>query len=378
MTSASARVTAARSDATGAPPSSSGVKWGSVAELVPDLDVLGCRGGERAYQGGVRRRLLEASGDGDDVHGSVNTRGRRAFRGRDDERRRAPRRGDAGRVVAGAGPDVAGRAACSRRRVRWRRCSRCGRRSTTPSPGSRPATAVATAAEVTRLASTYDDAGVDAWAYWVPSPSSTSTPPDAGGGGRADPRPDDAGDAHRPASTTSRRRDGVRVTSLTSAAVAGDEPVAVGGARDPASAVGTRRLGHGARRRSRSPGLWTCVHDGDCGVYAVGTAPEWRRRGVARALVEHALADARRRGASTASLQSTPMAVSLYRSLGFEAVGRYEEWVCGEPDEGESSGLVEPHLIEQRDAVDLEPLGIAGLGCEHVALDDSMRKPRRW
>ncbi len=129
---------------------------------------------------------------------------------------------------------------------------------------------------------------------------------------------------------------GVRTTSLMAAAVAGDEPVAVG-ALDPPE------LGSGmvawvmVRDDVAIAGLWTCLHDGDCGVYAVGTAPGWRRRGVARALVEHALADARQRGASTASLQSTPMAVSLYRSLGFEAVGRYEEWVCGEPDDGESS-----------------------------------------
>jgi ribosomal protein S18 acetylase RimI-like enzyme len=69
------------------------------------------------------------------------------------------------------------------------------------------------------------------------------------------------------------------------------------------------------------------VYGDDCGIYAVGTAPEWRRRGIARTLVQHALADSHRRGARTASLQSTPMAVTLYESLGFEAVGRYEEWV---------------------------------------------------
>ena len=74
-------------------------------------------------------------------------------------------------------------------------------------------------------------------------------------------------------------------------------------------------------------GLWACVHDGDCGIYAMGTAPQWRRQGLARSLIAHALAVAREDGARTASLQSTPMAVSLYRSLGFEAVGRYEEWV---------------------------------------------------
>lgn len=57
------------------------------------------------------------------------------------------------------------------------------------------------------------------------------------------------------------------------------------------------------------------------------TVPQWRRRGFARALVEHVLADARAVGARTATLQSTPMGRLLYESLGFTAVGRYEEWV---------------------------------------------------
>lgn len=66
----------------------------------------------------------------------------------------------------------------------------------------------------------------------------------------------------------------------------------------------------------------------DCGIYAVGTQPHWRRRGLARALVEHVLADARDAGMRTATLQSTPMGLPLYEALGFRAVGRYEEWLA--------------------------------------------------
>jgi len=62
-------------------------------------------------------------------------------------------------------------------------------------------------------------------------------------------------------------------------------------------------------------------------VYAVGTVPDRRRRGLARALMEHVLADAWERGARSATLQSTEMARPLYAGLGFVAVGRYEEWV---------------------------------------------------
>jgi hypothetical protein len=41
----------------------------------------------------------------------------------------------------------------------------------------------------------------------------------------------------------------------------------------------------------------------------------------------HVLADACHHGARTASLQSTRMGQPLYESLGFAAVGRYEEWI---------------------------------------------------
>jgi GNAT superfamily N-acetyltransferase len=74
-------------------------------------------------------------------------------------------------------------------------------------------------------------------------------------------------------------------------------------------------------------GAWSFLRGGDCGIYAVGTVPEWRRRGLARALMEHVLADAQHRGARTATLQSTRMGLPLYNSLGFEPAGRYEEWI---------------------------------------------------
>jgi ribosomal protein S18 acetylase RimI-like enzyme len=74
-------------------------------------------------------------------------------------------------------------------------------------------------------------------------------------------------------------------------------------------------------------GAYRYLHGSDCGIYAVGTVPDYRRRGIAGRLVEHIIGDGARRGARTASLQSVPTAQRLYESLGFEAVGRYEEWV---------------------------------------------------
>lgn len=53
------------------------------------------------------------------------------------------------------------------------------------------------------------------------------------------------------------------------------------------------------------------------GVYGVAVVDEARGRGVASALMWRALADARERGATRAVLHSSPMAVSLYRRMGF-------------------------------------------------------------
>jgi GNAT superfamily N-acetyltransferase len=74
----------------------------------------------------------------------------------------------------------------------------------------------------------------------------------------------------------------------------------------------------------------TCVvsfeRAGDCGIYSVETAERFRRRGLATALVRHALRRGRERGCTSASLQSTPMAESMYASIGFRPLGRYVEW----------------------------------------------------
>jgi ribosomal protein S18 acetylase RimI-like enzyme len=80
-------------------------------------------------------------------------------------------------------------------------------------------------------------------------------------------------------------------------------------------------------------GAWSILHDGDCGIYTVGTLPQWRRRGLATALTQHILTDAYQRGARTATLQSTRMGQPLYETLGFEAVGRYEEWMLRTRDD---------------------------------------------
>lgn len=64
------------------------------------------------------------------------------------------------------------------------------------------------------------------------------------------------------------------------------------------------------------------THDsgGVVGLYGMATTPRARGMGLGRLLALTALADARSRGMALAVLHSTPMAVSLYRSIGFRDV----------------------------------------------------------
>jgi GNAT superfamily N-acetyltransferase len=68
-------------------------------------------------------------------------------------------------------------------------------------------------------------------------------------------------------------------------------------------------------------------HCGDCGIYNMSTLEHARRRGLGSALTARHVHDAARRGCSTASLQSTPMAERVYASVGFRDLGRFLEYV---------------------------------------------------
>ncbi len=184
----------------------------------------------------------------------------------------------------------------------------------------------AAAATASQLASSYTEAGVDAWAFWVPTCRTDLDAPD-------DVR--EVGGLERDTTTLVmratlqtglRRHDGVVRASIAAATrAAGDEPVPISDLGEPGGAPGPTgwvMIHDGVA----VAGAWSILYERDCGIYTVGTLPQWRRRGLARALMEHVLADAQRRGARTATLQSTRMGVPLYESLGFEPVGRYEEW----------------------------------------------------
>ena len=68
-------------------------------------------------------------------------------------------------------------------------------------------------------------------------------------------------------------------------------------------------------------------HDGDCGIFNVTTREHARRQGLGTALTTWLMHQARSRGCSTASLQSTSAGERLYTAIGYRDLGRYLEHV---------------------------------------------------
>lgn len=178
------------------------------------------------------------------------------------------------------------------------------------------------------VADMYAAAGVATWALWVPSRApSFDAPTDHLGAIGSLTRDVTTLAMHLTIPAGLRKDDRVhRVSSAALLRLTADETVPADelGEHNPGASVAGWAL---VERGQAVASAYTHHHAGDVGIYAVGTLPGWRRRGLARRLVEHALAAAYDAGVRTASLQSTPMGRSVYEALGFRAVGRYEEWL---------------------------------------------------
>jgi GNAT superfamily N-acetyltransferase len=71
-------------------------------------------------------------------------------------------------------------------------------------------------------------------------------------------------------------------------------------------------------------GTSIAIRTGDCsGVYAVGTHPDARRRGVGTAATWTAVAVGQAWGCKAIVLQSSEMGLPLYKAMGFRTVARY-------------------------------------------------------
>jgi ribosomal protein S18 acetylase RimI-like enzyme len=66
--------------------------------------------------------------------------------------------------------------------------------------------------------------------------------------------------------------------------------------------------------------------DDDCYFWFVATTPDARGAGLASELMRHALREARERGCTTTTLESTAAAEAMYTHLGYTPLGRYETW----------------------------------------------------
>ena len=69
------------------------------------------------------------------------------------------------------------------------------------------------------------------------------------------------------------------------------------------------------------------LDDDVVGFFHVATLPRFRRRGIAAAMMTHALLDARLQGARIAALTASPMAETLYQHLGFAHCCTFELWM---------------------------------------------------
>jgi ribosomal protein S18 acetylase RimI-like enzyme len=91
------------------------------------------------------------------------------------------------------------------------------------------------------------------------------------------------------------------------------------------------------------------VHEQSAGIYWVKVLPPQRRCGLGTALCADVLRQAAARGYTEVVLQSTPMAVSLYRNLGFLECCRIGVHVWTPPD-GASSHVSTTNVVAPRNS----------------------------
>src|SRR3954452_1558116 len=157
-------------------------------------------------------------------------------------------------------------------------------------------TAGSAAAELTPL---YEAVDVRTWALWLPTPLSDLDAPGGVSGVEGLTRDTTTLVMTRTLEPSLGSHLPVARTSIQTATRATDEPVPKSELSEPDDVPGL--AGWALLLDGAAAGGWSCLHGTDCGHYAVGTVPGWRRRGLAAALVRHVLADAWSRGARTAS-----------------------------------------------------------------------------
>lgn len=188
----------------------------------------------------------------------------------------------------------------------------------------------ALAAEVDALEQAYDSHGVRAWAVWVPDDDRDSARLLGARGHALDAAPR--------AMAMALEDLGPELPTPKGVAAGPIEPRACAALNDRAYGLGddgfraglsgeTAIRWHGAFEEEVAIGCAGAIAVGDdCCITGVATLPEHRGRGIASWLLSHALAEARREGLTSASLQATKAGAPLYERIGFRDLGFIEMW----------------------------------------------------
>src|SRR4051812_28094459 len=148
-----------------------------------------------------------------------------------------------------------------------------------------------------QLRTMYADVGVEAWALWLPSRTTDWDEPDELRAVEGMKRDTTTLVMHATVPQGLKLHDAVvRVSLAALTRIANDEAVPVSDLGAPDAAPGLLMWAM-VQDDLAVACAYSFLHEGDCGIYAVGTLPRWRRQGLARSLMEHVLAEAQRRGA---------------------------------------------------------------------------------
>jgi ribosomal protein S18 acetylase RimI-like enzyme len=173
------------------------------------------------------------------------------------------------------------------------------------------------------LADVYERAGVRAWTVWVMPGDEALAAELASAGHVLDGTPEAMGarldelDLDGPDVSEPPSWEGLVATNAAAYGVAAD------GLAPMALAADGMRL-YGAAEGAVVLAIHD--HDGDAGVTYVGARPEARGRGLVGTLLRQALREARERGCTTTTLESTRLGRPVYERLGFRSLGTLQMW----------------------------------------------------
>jgi GNAT superfamily N-acetyltransferase len=179
------------------------------------------------------------------------------------------------------------------------------------------------------LAAIYYDAGVHAWTVWVRPGDREAARLLERAGHVLDAAPEGMGLELSAVRRPEVELDWTRAADLTVVGPLNDRAYGYDGSFERAlEGVAADAFTVYAARLDGEPASCCMTFEcgGDCHVTLVATVPEARGRGLAGALLAHALADAREQGLATSSLVATRAGRPVYERLGYRGVGAFEMW----------------------------------------------------